>query len=276
MILTVDDVTFRYNSHPVLKNVSFRIGSNELLAILGPNGVGKTTLLKCLNGILRPSGGCVYVEDRDLLRMRQMEIARDLAYVPQQNQVGRIAAFDAILLGRRPHIGWRVTESDLCKVEAIIRTLGLEHLSLRNLDEMSGGELQKVNIARALVQEPRVLLLDEPTSSLDLKNQQEILATIRHIVTGHGMAGIMTMHDINSALRFADKVIFMKDGEIYAASEPAGITPEMVRAVYGLPVAIESIRGCPVVVPVDQKEEACSSGTRHRSPILQASGERLY
>jgi len=164
----------------------------------------------------------------------------------------------------------------LCKVEAIIQDIGVGAPFLRNLDEMSGGELQKVNIARALVQEPRVLLLDEPTSSLDLKNQQEILATIRHIVTGHGMAGIMTMHDINSALRFADKVIFMKDGEIYAASEPAGITPEMVRAVYGLPVAIESIRGCPVVVPVDQKEEACSSGTRHRSKILQASGERLY
>ncbi len=121
---------------------------------------------------------------------------------------------------------------------------------MRNLDEMSGGELQKVSIARALVQEPRVLLLDEPTSSLDLKNQQEILATIKHIVTGHGMAAVMTMHDINSALRFADKVIFMKGGKIFAATDLAGITPEVVREVYGIPVAIESVRGFPVVVPV--------------------------
>jgi iron complex transport system ATP-binding protein len=100
------------------------------------------------------------------------------------------------------------------------------------------------------VQEPEVLLLDEPTSSLDLKNQQEILETIRHIVTGHGMAGIMTMHDLNSALRFADKVLFMKNGEIYSASERSEVTPEVVEAVYGLPVIIEKVRGQPVVMPL--------------------------
>jgi len=250
MILQVKGISFRYNSRPVLEEVSFGLRNNELLAILGPNGVGKTTLLKCLNGILRPSDGAIMVEERELLDMKQMEIARDLAYVAQQGQGGRLTAFDAILLGRRPHIAWKVGKEDICKVDAIIRALGLEHLSLRHLDEMSGGELQKVRIARALVQEPRILLLDEPTSSLDLKNQQEILATIRHIVTGHGMAAIMTMHDINSALRFADKVIFMKGGEIYAATDVEGITPEMVCEVYGIPVAIEIFRGFPVVVPV--------------------------
>lgn len=250
MILKVNNVAFSYNSHPVLDNVSFCLHDNELLAILGPNGVGKTTLLKCLNSILRPLSGSIFVEDRDLLKMKQMEIARDLAYVAQHNQGGRLTAFDAILLGRRPHISWKVSDNDIRKVEAIIRTLGLESLSLRNLDQMSGGELQKVSIARALVQEPRVLLLDEPTSSLDLKNQQDILATIRHIVTGHGMAAVMTMHDINSALRFADKVIFMKGGRIYAATHLDGITPDMVSDVYGIPVAIESIRGYPMVVPV--------------------------
>lgn len=250
MILKVNNVAFSYNSHPVLDNVSFCLHDNELLAILGPNGVGKTTLLKCLNSILRPLSGSIFVEDRDLLNMKQMEIARDLAYVAQHNQGGRLTAFDAILLGRRPHISWKVSDNDIRKVEAIIRTLGLESLSLRNLDQMSGGELQKVSIARALVQEPRVLLLDEPTSSLDLKNQQDILATIRHIVTGHGMAAVMTMHDINSALRFADKVIFMKGGRIYAATHLDGITPDMVSDVYGIPVAIESIRGYPMVVPV--------------------------
>ncbi len=250
MILSVSNVSFRYNSRPVLEDVVFNLGRNELLAILGPNGVGKTTLLKCLNGILRPTAGAIMVEDRDLLQMGQMEIARELAYVAQQGQGGRLTAFDAILLGRRPHITWRVGKEDIRKVDAIIRALGIDHLSLRHLDEMSGGELQKVSIARALVQEPRILLLDEPTSSLDLKNQQEILATIRHIVTGHGMAAVMTMHDINSALRFADRVIFMKGGEIFAVTDLKGITPQMVRDVYGIPVTIESVRGYPVVVPV--------------------------
>ena len=250
MILSVSNVSFRYNSRPVLDDVVFKLGRNELLAILGPNGVGKTTLLKCLNGILKPTAGAIMVEDRDLLQMGQMEIARELAYVAQQGQGGRFTAFDAILLGRRPHITWRVGKEDIRKVDAIIHALGIDHLSLRHLDEMSGGELQKVSIARALVQEPRILLLDEPTSSLDLKNQQEILSTIRHIVTGHGMAAVMTMHDINSALRFADRVIFMKGGEIFAVTDLKGITPQMVRDVYDIPVTIESVRGYPVVVPV--------------------------
>ncbi|MFP4481961.1 MAG: ABC transporter ATP-binding protein [Thermovirgaceae bacterium] len=250
MILSVNNVRFSYKSRPVLNRVSFALKRNELLAILGPNGVGKTTLLKCINAVLRPQGGAILVADRDLLSLSRMEIARYIAYVAQKTEAGRLTAFDAILLGRRPHIRWKVGGNDLKKVDAIIKTFGLEDLSLRFLDEMSGGELQKVSIARALVQEPEVLLLDEPTNSLDLKNQQEILETIRHIVTGHGMAAVMTMHDLNSALRFADKALFMKNGEIYAASERAEITPEVVEAVYGLPVTIEQVCGHPVVMPL--------------------------
>lgn len=250
MILSVNNVQFSYKSRTVLNRVSFALKRNELLAILGPNGVGKTTLLKCINAVLRPQGGAIFVDDRDLLKLSRMEIARNIAYVAQRTETGRLTAFDAILLGRRPHIRWKVSREDLKKVDAIIKTFGLEELSLRFLDEMSGGELQKVSIARALVQEPEVLLLDEPTSSLDLKNQQEILETIRHIVTGHGMAAVMTMHDLNSALRFADKVLFMRNGEIYSASKRADVTPEVVEAVYGLPVTIEQVRGHPVVMPL--------------------------
>lgn len=250
MILSVNNVRFSYKSRPVLNRVSFGLKKNELLAILGPNGVGKTTLLKCINAILKPQGGAILIEEKDLLSLSRMEIARDIAYVAQRNEAGRLTAFDAILLGRRPHIRWKIGTVDLKKADAIIRTFGLEDLALRYLDEMSGGELQKVSIARALVQEPAVLLLDEPTSSLDLRNQQEILETIRHIVTGHGMAGVMTMHDLNSALRFADKVLFMRNGEIYSASAKAEVTPEVVEAVYGLPVTIENVRGHPVVMPL--------------------------
>jgi iron complex transport system ATP-binding protein len=115
---------------------------------------------------------------------------------------------------------------------------------------MSGGELQKVAIARAMVQEPEILLLDEPTSSLDLKNQVEILSMIHHVITEHGMAGVMTMHDLNTALRFANAYLFLKDGRVYDVGRVEHISSEMIEAVYGLPVEIHSINGHPTVVPM--------------------------
>lgn len=250
MILSVDELRFFYRNQEVLADIAFSIDEGEIVAILGPNGVGKTTLLKCLNRILTPRGGAVLLDGDDLSRLDLMEIARKVGYVPQRVETGRLTAFDAVLLGRRPHIGWDVTGKDLKVVDAVFRRLHMDHLRLSYIDEMSGGELQKVCIARALVQEPKVLLLDEPTSSLDLKNQQEILSIIRHIVTGHGMAAVMTMHDINSALRFADRVVFLKGGRVFAVAGLEEITPAMVREVYGIPVVIEKVQGYPVVVPV--------------------------
>lgn len=250
MILKVRNVSFKYKSRQVLNGVNFEVDPGELLVILGPNGVGKTTLLRCLYSALRPEEGVIIIEDSDLSKMTRNMVARRLSYVPQRCETGRLTVFDAILLGRKPYIEWKVTSDDIKKTDAVIKTLGLEELSLRFLDELSGGELQKVSIARALVQEPRVLLLDEPTSSLDLKNQQEILKTIRHIVSGHGTAAVMTLHDINSALRFADKILFMKDGKIFSAVERSKVSVDVIEKVYGLPVMMEEVNGNPVVVPV--------------------------
>lgn len=254
MIFTVNGVSFRYKSRKVLDQINFRLRKNELLVILGPNGVGKTTLLKCLNAILRPTKGSILVEDRNIMEMGQMEIARDLAYVAQQSQSGRLTAFDAILLGRRPHINWRVSREDICKVESIIRTLHLEDLALRSLDEMSGGEIQKVSIARALVQEPKVLLLDEPTSSLDLKNQVEVMEILDHIVRGHGLAAIATMHDLNTAFRFGHRFLFLKDGEIAYSLDRKEITASVIKDIYGLRVELVFVGEIPLVIP---------SSTRH-------------
>ncbi|MEG3056510.1 MAG: ABC transporter ATP-binding protein [Methanoculleus sp.] len=250
MILEVDGVAFTYRSAPVIRDVTFNLRPNQILAILGPNGVGKTTLLKCMNAILRPKTGSILVEDLDLLTADRMEIARRMGYVPQRSEAGRMTAFDAILLGRRPHIQWNVSESDLQIVEAAIRMLRLEDLSLRYINEMSGGELQKVSIARALVQEPRVLLLDEPTSSLDLRNQLDILEIVRRVVTEHDVAAVMTMHDLNMALRYADRFIFLKDGVIHAAGGPEVVTAEIIEAVYGVSVAVEQYNGFHIVVPL--------------------------
>lgn len=249
MNLEVRGIGFRYRSHEVLRNLSFEVRPNEFIAILGPNGVGKTTLLRCLNALLRPTDGSVLVEGRDLLSMSRLEIAREMAYVAQRTEPVRLTVFDAVLLGRRPHIGLSPAPHDLAVTEAIIARLGLSGLALRFIDELSGGELQKVAIARALVQEPQVLLLDEPTSSLDLKNQLELLGLVRAVVREHGIAALMTMHDLNLALRFADRFILMKDGRIHAAGGPEVVTADEVREVYGVPVTVETLRGCRVVLP---------------------------
>ncbi len=250
MLLSVSNVGFRYNGRLVLEDINFQLQGKELIAVLGPNGVGKTTLLKCLNSINRPLHGAVIVEDRNILKMRADEIASDIGYVPQRNETSRLTVFDAVLMGRKPHIRWRVREQDLKMVDSIIGKLSMSHISLRYLDEISGGELQKVAIARALVQEPQLMLLDEPTASLDLQSKIEILTMLRRVVDEHGIGGVMTMHDLNAAMRYADRVIFLKNGLVHSTSTVNEVTAETIETVYGVPVDIHTIQGHPVVVPV--------------------------
>ncbi|MCJ2163507.1 MULTISPECIES: ABC transporter ATP-binding protein [unclassified Pseudodesulfovibrio] len=249
MILSVSEIDFTYGGASVLAGVDFQLDGGELLAILGPNGVGKTTLLKCINAIHRPSAGAVMVEDRNILAMRPDEIALGVGYVAQRSETARLTVFDAVLMGRKPHIRWRPREQDLKIVDAAIKRLDLERLSLRYIDCLSGGELQKVAIARAMVQEPKLMLLDEPTSSLDLKSQVDILTMLRRVVDEHKIGAIMTMHDLNTALRYADKVLFLKEGRIHSTGPACEVTSDTVEEVYGLPVHIHTVQGHPMIVP---------------------------
>jgi iron complex transport system ATP-binding protein len=256
MILNVHGLLFQYNSHPVLDDVRFEVKRGELLAILGPNGVGKTTLLKCINAIHRPAAGSVQVEDLNVLACTPLKIAQKVGYVAQRSEVSRLTVFDAVLMGRKPHIRWGTGERDLCMTDAVLKQLGLKHMELRFIDQLSGGELQKVAIARALVQEPRLLLLDEPTSALDMRNQMEIMTLLKHIVDSHGLAAVMTMHDLNTALRFAHKYLFLKDGKVFAAGNTTELCGSLVEEVYGLPVEIHQLNGYPFVVPMHMEEPA--------------------
>lgn len=250
MILDVNGVEFQYRSKEVLRDIKFHLDNNEILAILGPNGVGKTTLLKCMNAILKPKNGTILVDDEDVLKLEQIDIARRMGYVPQRCEPARLTVFDAILLGRMPHIKWNVSDEDVMLVEATIKKMHLEEMALRYIDELSGGELQKVSIARALTQNPRLLLLDEPTSSLDLKNQLEILNIVRDVVRKEPVSAVMTMHGLNMAFRYADKFLFLKNGSIYAAGSMGDITSHVIEEVYGVPVTIQNYMDVSIVIPV--------------------------
>lgn len=250
MILSVDGVVFRYASHLVLNKIKFEVGRGDCLAILGTNGVGKSTLLKCINRILKPQQGVISIEKGELSKLNRREIAQKIGYVSQRQEGDRFTVFDAVILGRKPHITWNITDRDIQIANRIIKMLDLEPFSLRYIDELSGGELQKVVIARALAQEPRVLLLDEPTSNLDLKNQLDVLKIITRIVEEQQIAALVTMHDLNLAIRFANKFILLKERAIFAAGGAEVITPDNIEKVYAVPVAVESFRSIPVVVPL--------------------------
>lgn len=233
----------------ILDNISLDIGTHEFVSLMGPNGVGKTTLLKCINSILTPSFGSVTINDMPLEYLSPREIARLIGYVSQEAYSTRITVFDALLLGRYPHIKWRVTQNDLQAVNRIIEKMNLQKIALRYIDQLSGGELQKVSTARALVQEADFLLFDEPTSNLDLKNQVEILDLIRLSVKEHNVSALLTMHDINLALRYSDRLIFISQGKIFADCKRDEVTSAIIEKVYNTPVKIVRVDSLPVVIP---------------------------
>ncbi len=184
--------------------------------------------------------------------MKNMEIAQKIGYVPQSSEKGFFTVFDAVILGRKPYIKWDVSKNDIQLTKQVLKLMGLEEYALRYINELSGGELQKVVIARALVQEPQVLLLDEPTSDSDLKNQLEVMNIIRKISCTHKIASIVVMHDINLALRYSDKFIILKEGQVYTAGGRDIITPKMIEEVYGVDVHVKNFEGVPIVIPKSQ------------------------
>lgn len=252
-MIEVNDLSFSYTpSRRILGQIGFEAKKGECIAVLGNNGAGKSTLIKCLNRILNPQGGSVYVDGGDVRRMKRPDIAKRMAYVAQKNEGDRLTVFDSVLLGRKPYIKLDATDKDLDIVSSIIERMGLSEFQLRSVDELSGGELQKVMLARALAQQPRVLMLDEPTSSLDLKNQYETLSTVRDIAKADGICVIIVIHDLNLALRYCDRFMFVKDSLVYAYGGREVMNEENIEEVYGMKVALTEIGGVSVVVPMPE------------------------
>ncbi|HOW55545.1 MAG TPA: ABC transporter ATP-binding protein [Syntrophorhabdaceae bacterium] len=249
MNLNVSGVTFGYNGKMVLDDINFCLSGGEVLAVIGVNGAGKTTLLKCLCGILKPSGGAVLIDSTDTARMDRQERARRISYVPQRYVDASMSVYDAVLLGRKPHMGWSLTEHDLQVTEDVLHALHLESMALRQLSNLSGGELQKVIIGRSLAQEPDLLLLDEPTSNLDLRNQMEVMNILNTVAKQRNVSIIVAMHDINTALRFADRFLMLKDGHIHSLAPWGDITEGLICQVLGVDVIMGNVEGHHVVIP---------------------------
>ena len=238
--LKIKDCSFCYGSRPVLEKVTLEVKEGEMLSIIGPNGSGKSTLLRCICRVLQPGGGAIYLNGKDAARLSSRALARLLGYVPQSGaEVFPLTVFEAVLLGRKPYLNWGVGTRDREIVARILRFLKLEGFALKYLNELSGGEKQKVLIARALAQEPEVLLLDEPTSNLDIKHQLEVLGFLQKLARQGKMTVVMVLHDLNLAARFSEQLILLREGKVFAAGPPpAVLNPDSLSAVYGVEVSI--------------------------------------
>jgi len=251
VLLSADKVYFSYGQDRVLNGICLTAQCSEILGIVGPNGSGKTTFLKCINKILTPSQGNILLEGDLISSMPRIEVAKRIGYVPQNSNGngGQITVFEVVLMGRRPHINWSIGQSDENKVWAVLRSMNMEHLASRRFDELSSGQRQKVLISRALAQEAKVILLDEPTSNLDIRHQLEVMEMLRSLVREKSLVAIAVVHDLDLALKYCDKVVMMKDGVVFASGNKNDVlTPENIETVYGVKVAIDNSYGRPHIV----------------------------
>lgn len=254
MKLVVKDLQFGYNSRTILNGISLELRPKEMLGVIGPNGSGKSTLIQCIDGLLRPKTGSILLDGKDLKSISRRELARRVGYVPQTTSRSFFPStvIDTVLMGRRPHLGWRSSNQDVKNVIQVLRLMGIEDLAMRDINELSGGQQQKVLIARALAQDPAVLLLDEPTSNLDIKHQLEVVEIIREKVMEKSISAIMAVHDLNLAAKYTDRIIMMKDGKVFVSGTPESVmTPENIRTVYGVVAEVIKNNGSsPHIVPV--------------------------
>ncbi len=270
MELKIKDVSFSYSSVPVLHDVSFELGGNELVSILGPNGVGKSTLIHCINKILAPTSGTVLIDGKDVSEIKLKELAKQIGYVPYSaNDSFPLSVIDTVMIGRHPHSKWGTLDKDLDIVYDTLRMLGISYLAMRPFNELSAGQHQKVMLARGLVQEPEILLLDEPTSNLDVRHQLDVTKMLKRLSREKNILIIMISHDINIAAKYSDKIILMHKGSVFDMGEPNKvITAENLRIVYGVTAEITKDDDAPHVVlkdalPMDEDEDgACIEDIR--------------
>ena len=249
-MLNIENLSFSYGkrSEPVLKGVNLELHDGEIGILLGKNGSGKTTLFKNIIGLATPTGGTITYDGEDMLKMSGSDRAKKIAYVPQHIHFGALSVFDSVLMGRVTYFGMRAGRSDYEVVERILRDMQLEDYALRNAEELSGGEKQKIAIARAMAQEPKMLVFDEPTGNLDIANEQLIVDEAKKLAKEKNIGIISSLHDLNQALDFGDKFFFMKDGVIKYSGGRDCINEEIIKDVFDINVRIAEIDGEKIIL----------------------------
>jgi iron complex transport system ATP-binding protein len=254
-IVQVKDLNFSYGDQFHLEDISFTVGAGEVLVLLGPNGCGKTTLLKCINALLSPSSGEIDVAGMNVGSLSRAELARLIGFVPQTHSPPfPYTVSDVVLMGRASHMSifQQPSASDYALSEQALDLVGILHMKDRIYTQISGGERQLVLIARAIAQEPKVLLLDEPTAHLDFRNQLVVLRMVRRIAREKGLGVVMSLHDPNHALSFSDKIVLIGNGRVYAAGAPLEVVkPENIQSVYGIATRMLSHERGNILIPLE-------------------------
>ena len=242
----------RRGTPDVLQDIHFAMSAGQVLGLIGPNGSGKSSLLKCLAGLRPLSAGSLALQGRDLTSYARAELARTVAYVPQHTGPSMsLRVLDMVMLGRLPHQGISTAARDQRICLAAIERLALEPLALRHFSDLSGGERQRVLMARALAQQGRLLLLDEPTSDLDLRHQLATLQTVRDLADQDGVGAVIAIHDLALAARFCDSLLMLKHGRMHDAGPSSQVlTPTNIEALFDVGARIGADAGLPYVIPI--------------------------